>query len=581
LALAIIMVAVILSALIPPMQSPDEPAHLGRAYLLSKGQILLDDAVEGPGGFVDDGLIRFMDIFFELGVRGKMDATLVNGVAPFLHWAHTSSHRAYTGTAYYFPGVYVPQAIALAAGKALNLSIEHSYQLARLAVFATTLMLIALSAVLIRPSPLALALLLTPMAIFQALSSTIDAISLALCMLSISCFMVLAKPGRQARDALLFGLLCVAIFVLASSRAYALPLLLLPFVVGWKKKSKAFLALSAVVAIATVGWTLFALATIHDDRVVRTLSTTSILEFYGSHPDNLARVLWDTLQAKYGFYTVSFIGQLGYLNVPLPRIYQTVAAGILVFLTLVSLNLRRSYDGESSARAILGLLAIPSCFLIFLAMLATWTPFGNRIIEGVQGRYFHIPALMVAYAIAGAQPWRNKVQITFGGIALIMFVVMGASVMVPALLDRYWTHDVAPTDAQESSDKNPLMMSAGSILSGSHLSPRSGDLYSVAVDLGTYYGRSNGTLSVEVCSTECRHGTINVAKASDNQLAYIELDQPLQIAQNAAMDVRLTRSADATHPLVVWGYPNRHNAVSSTLDGQDTGQVPRITFAIR
>ena len=37
--LGLFLITLAVSVLIPPMQSPDEPAHLNRAYLLSKGII--------------------------------------------------------------------------------------------------------------------------------------------------------------------------------------------------------------------------------------------------------------------------------------------------------------------------------------------------------------------------------------------------------------------------------------------------------------------------------------------------------------------------------------------------------------
>jgi hypothetical protein len=52
-------------------------------------------------------------------------------------------------------------------------------------------------------------------------------------------------------------------------------------------------------------------------------------------------------------------------------------------------------------RLVLALCALASCLLAFMLMLVTWSPFPADLIEGVQGRYFIAPALVLAYA-AGA-----------------------------------------------------------------------------------------------------------------------------------------------------------------------------------
>ena len=54
--LAIVAAAFLLNAIIPPSQSPDENSHLARAYLLSRGHVLLDRDPAGSGGAIDEGL---------------------------------------------------------------------------------------------------------------------------------------------------------------------------------------------------------------------------------------------------------------------------------------------------------------------------------------------------------------------------------------------------------------------------------------------------------------------------------------------------------------------------------------------
>lgn len=52
---------------IPPMQSPDEPQHIARAYMLSQGELMLHQVPEKmSGGFVDGALLNFINLYSRL-----------------------------------------------------------------------------------------------------------------------------------------------------------------------------------------------------------------------------------------------------------------------------------------------------------------------------------------------------------------------------------------------------------------------------------------------------------------------------------------------------------------------------------
>lgn len=57
----LVLMAMTASYFIPPIQSPDENQHFARAYMLSKGDFLLE-TIPGKmsGGYIDDGLHEFI-----------------------------------------------------------------------------------------------------------------------------------------------------------------------------------------------------------------------------------------------------------------------------------------------------------------------------------------------------------------------------------------------------------------------------------------------------------------------------------------------------------------------------------------
>ncbi|WP_179284223.1 DUF2142 domain-containing protein [Bordetella genomosp. 10] len=572
---------ILLNALIPPGQSPDEESHLARSYLLSMGQILLDRNPGGSGGAIDDGLLKFDDIFHAIGVSGKLDAALMDGVAPNIRWTGTRSQRSYAGTGYYFPVIYLPQALALAISRALNLSIAHSYTLARAFVFLTTLGLIVAAGRLVTPSSVVLALLAMPMVIFQSISTTIDGLALGLCMLALSCFMALLQSQRVEGERGLFLVMCIAVFILAGSRAHALPMILLPFVVAWHRRSRQLLLFSLLVLVLTLAWTSFALITVQDPRIPREVGTSQVLRYYLLHPFKFLGIVGATLKDKWAYYRDTFIGTLGYLDVYLPAWYESVAFIVMILLGLVSFQWRNQTRGETVGRIVLAIGAVGSCVLVFLALLATWTPFPSTMVDGVQGRYFHIPAMMLAYAVAGSQPLDGRRRYALD-MVLIVFFLANLGMTADALLSRYWVPERNYREQQfASAAHDPVVLSKDNVLSGEFDAPANGSLYSVAFNLGTYFGRANGDLQVEVCGKQCVRGRTNVALAVDNRYAYLGLDKPLLVTVGESLQLTVTMSSNSTHPVVLWAGKGRTGGLHVKMNGQAIELAPDFLPAVQ
>jgi hypothetical protein len=112
LIVAFLMVAAIpLSFIVPPLQSPDETSHLKRAYLLSKGTVILGHLPkESSGGEIDTGLIRYM-AEYKMNPppkdRAPISADQISN-ANTIQWSGVSSYATAPGTGYYFPAMYAP-----------------------------------------------------------------------------------------------------------------------------------------------------------------------------------------------------------------------------------------------------------------------------------------------------------------------------------------------------------------------------------------------------------------------------------------------------------------------------------------
>lgn len=435
----------VLSLLVPPMQSPDENAHLMRAEMLSRGQWLLHPPPFGtpvelasPGGEVDAGLAQYSHAFMEtIAPPGGPAPAAVREKTAHWNWAHATVFYPAPGTGYYFPLIYAPQALALWLGRTLGWSVPDSYQLARSCALLVVCLLTAMAWRHTPPNPAVIAVATLPMGLFQAVSPTLDGITTALALLAISQFIAHARtPPAEPGQSLPWGFLA-CILLLVTSRTHLLPLLLLPVFLAWKRQSAAAWAATALLVAACLAWLGFAMASTTDGRVVREHSTTEIVLLYAGHPAEFLALLGRTLgnHELVRFYGQSFIGILGWLDTPLKSArYGMLSAGLLLAASL-SFLWRRPADAP--ARWLLCAVALASSLLVFVALAVTWTPYAAPAIAGVQGRYFVVPALLLGYALGDAAPHRPTWQ-QWGlrGLAVAM-VLASLAALVETLVQRY------------------------------------------------------------------------------------------------------------------------------------------------
>jgi uncharacterized membrane protein len=440
-----------IARLIPPVQSPDEHHHLYRAQMLSMGQWLLRPEPElsstgvlskgsQVGGWVDRGLMEYKDAYWPLVVdpQKSFSAEEQKRVGQ-IQWQRQLTFVNLPGAGYYFPLIYAPQALGLALGRWLDLGVHASYWLCRTLTTLTCFALLVLSWRILSPPPLAWGLLSLPMAVFQLLSPTIDGLTMALSVLILSLFVKISDGSKQAHWTLSMGFV-TAIFMVVTTRAHLLVFLVLPLFWAYRLKSSRDLWMGLACTSVALLWVAFGIWTTHDGRVINRVDTTSQLLQYLANPVSFFQMVWMSLSDSNTFlhYQRSFIGILGWLNVLLPEVsYALIWSGLLV-CTLLSLHMMlRSQVPCVSSRGLLFILGGASSCLVFLAMLITWTPADAALIEGVQGRYFTVPALMAAFSMATSTQWQSKSGSGLTRVVLIAFAAVSFASLILALLARY------------------------------------------------------------------------------------------------------------------------------------------------
>ena len=297
------LLGLVWSSIIPPMKAWDEADHTRRAWFLVDGQWMLRSQScfeEGPecrngrtmsGGDINAGLQRYIEIWERQNGAQLTQTRPVENTARSVRWDAEHVFAGAPGTAYYFPLIYTPQAVGLALGRLLRLKVQHSYYLARFVTLASTILVLALSFAIFAPTPITLALLMLPMSLFQAVSAGLDPFSSALAILALSCFMRL-MVNRAAPDVTLYVLMCASVFLVATSRAHLITMLLFLFVTAWKTGKRYFWFGAMLTTVAIAWWMWMAIPSAVDFRLQRAHSTGQIVQLYLSNPGELLSVLY-------------------------------------------------------------------------------------------------------------------------------------------------------------------------------------------------------------------------------------------------------------------------------------------------
>jgi len=436
--IAVLFVSSVLTAAVtPPFQSPDEFAHVQRAYLLSKGTVLLDAPKGMPsGGMIDTGLVSYQDSYgrYPYHPHRKVSPEVVAS-AKNIGWSGTREF-VYNPTAVYFPLAYAPQAFGLAVGEALSLSVDTSYRLARFLALLTSLGLLLIAFRIFDPPPIVLGLLIIPMSLFQISSASLDGVANSAAILAISAFARAVVDKRATRPWVLWTL-CASVFVVAASREYLVPLLLLVFGAFHFTRDRKYIFAGLFLTGAIAAWVWLAMTTaVSQNPVGPTVSEG--LAFYAAHPLSLAKVFLNTLSGSLHFYAASFVGILGWLDAPLRTIDYVILCVLILSLLVASFRFRGA-PGTRGARALLLAGSVASILMVFLWMLLAWTPHPASIIQGVQGRYFLVPSVMVAYALSFGSTSRQSPgsKRLRGILILVVLVVYSVATTTQALSKRY------------------------------------------------------------------------------------------------------------------------------------------------
>ena len=433
--------------LIPPFQSPDELSHYQRAYSVSQGQFYYSIENGSKGLYIDDGLTDYISKFDR--ISGKInekysynDLYLEQELAK-LPTARSHKFLSTVETSFI---AYIPSTIGILVSKVFrhvvfDSSTTYSYSLYFARLF-DLILFIGLMYFAIKKTPILKKTMVTvgllPMSIMLSSSCSYDGLIIGSSCLIFAYIMSLIYNSKEAFNYKYMFLFVFFGFMLFFIKyIYIFLLLLLLFVPYNKFKSKKdkFIKISLIFAIILL---LYFISNIPNYINSVAGVPNEQIKFIINNPFKYIVILFRSMHEKFGIQLAWILGGFGNLDTHYPGFIYFVMFSYLVLLFLFDSSVINKKKGILF-KIFVFIIIFLIIAAIYTALYVVWSPVGNNIIEGVQGRYF-IPILIFIPLITfGNKLSQRFVKINqmlcdyyfmFSIIFLILYCIM--------LLLRFW-----------------------------------------------------------------------------------------------------------------------------------------------
>ncbi len=432
----------------PPFHAPDEPAHFYRAFAISEGKLSADVRPGRTGTDLPVSLGQLVDLFADSIALPPpntesppppppLDPAVLPAARQIVLEPEVRTFIDFPTTAVTTPLTYLPQAAAIAAGRFFGAPPLTLLYLARL---ANLLAAVGLIWVALRQLPayrwLGVAIALTPMATFLRSSASADTLTFAIAFLFAAVVARLAFGDQETIRRRDVAWLCLLGAAVCLTKAAYLPLVAAAAVIPLRRLPRGR-RWPAVFAYATAIGCAFALATL-TARAVKTpfrpdvvIETDRQIASSVRQPSRFFKVATNSYLWYGPSYVEGFVGRLGWLNVPLPRLL--LISYLVLLSALLVVDTQRAIAVASWQRAILAIAALTNVVLISAIFYAIFMPVGANHIAGIQGRYF-LPIAPVAAWMFHSHRGSGVISRRHLGTAVGLFCTLALVISLTVLL---------------------------------------------------------------------------------------------------------------------------------------------------
>lgn len=386
--------------LFPPFSVPDEGTHIGSSYKYSN--VVLGYGFDHNGSdYVRE------DDFAKVPLYKTPKADTYRYVGENLFTACKSTNMKETSLPYAGNVCqYIFSTAGVTLARVLNFGYLPTLMLGRIFNFA---FFIGLVYIAIKRIPFGKAIIcsvaLMPMTMSLAMSFSYDSVINTLAIFFISTVLYICYSENQIRwwDIALLSA-SGGLLVAAKAGVYIFICLMILMIPMKRFKKKTDYSLMIVISLASCAVFMIAFNLINVinastlpnavesmDAYIAPKQTYSIASIFAS-PGTFVKIFVDTVNSKSEFYIFSLLGyRLGWLNITIP-VYLPMITFVVLLLSSFKLEAECQFI-KPRTKFLLGLICA-AVFCIFVVVAYTWTPQGESIIEGVQGRYL-IPILPI------------------------------------------------------------------------------------------------------------------------------------------------------------------------------------------
>ncbi|GBR43383.1 DUF2142 domain-containing protein [Neokomagataea thailandica] len=429
--------------LTPPIQVPDEEHHFLRAAQIGEGHIFGDRLTPwSSGGVLPHGAVhfayRFNDLFFHYDHKITVAQILA---AREDHWDTPREQAAFPNTVIYAPFFYIPQALGIDLGRVTHRSVLVSFYMGRLASVLCCVVVAALALAVTRRGRVLMAVVLSlPMTLSLYASCSQDGLFIASCALCVA--LLTHIRGSWAEPRWYWAVLAVLLGALLASKPPYVMMAFLPLLVAVREHRLRAVCV-ALVALAVMGvWSVYGMHPVD----ITTGGSGAVngkrqaLRLF-HHPWVAVVLVIRTVQAFGAGLYQQYVGVLGWLDAPVVTWFSPIAAMAALYgliSAVLQARFRRSVHAWGQCLGTLAIIAATFCG-VSLALYMIWTPVGQSLILGLQGRYYLGWSLFLVLLLPEVpRSWR--VRVWRGGDAMVMFAVLCVSVLATyeTLVLRYW-----------------------------------------------------------------------------------------------------------------------------------------------
>ena len=499
----------------PPMQAPDERAHLSRAWQVSIGNFY-------QGSFdaeIPAGLVNMADTFVHL--VGKPEEKISKAAitsqifSDSISSPENSQPVLFRTVAYaYHPISYLGSGTGLAFGRLMEFSPLICFYFGRIMNLTVWILVVWTG---LRISPVfkweIMFLAMLPMSLFQAGTFSADSFNNAVCFLLICSILnaLYDKTDQPVSVKMLALITCCAFAAACGKQIYAL-LFFLMLCGGYRRFEKPrhfwyYMAGTLVIILLGASWPLF-------NPNPSSIGANESFEQLTQSFVTPLKVLFFTLHYYHKAYFAQFIGAFGYLETRAPIIIYMMYTAVLVILSAGMCVTRHKISW--SLRILSASLIVFFISALIFTLYIIWRNDLPFISGGVQGRYFTPFSLLIPIVFAksvstsssGKIEWVRNLFVRFQRplhLCLVLTIIIGLTSCCYTIYARYYSdgnyHKPQNAFVQGHADWHCGEIISGKVPEQEFIAPYA-RLKEIQLYLATYVRINKGPLELELIDVE-------------------------------------------------------------------------------